>query len=94
MIYGHPRVSTDDRSVDDQVGQRRASGASRAFLEPASETETGRARLRQVIGQRAAGDVLMVVGLDRLARSIREPIARPGGRRCASATTAPRCPAR
>ena len=42
------------------------------FREVASGAKTDRAQLRRVIGQLAAGDVLMVTRLDRLARSTRD----------------------
>ncbi len=51
----------------------RAAGAGQVFRETAGGTKTDRARLRRVLGQlAAAGDVLMVTGLDRLARSTRD----------------------
>ena len=72
MIYGYARVSTDGQSVDTQVRQLRAAGAGQVFRETASGAKTDRAQLRRVLGQLAAGDVLMVVRLDRLARSTRD----------------------
>ncbi len=72
MIYGYARVSTDGQSVDAQVRQLRAAGAGQVFRETASGAKTDRAQLRQVLGQLAAGDVLMVTRLDRLARSTRD----------------------
>ena len=72
MIYGYARVSTDGQSVDAQVRQLRAAGAGQVFRETASGVKTDRAQLRRVLGQLAAGDVLMVTRLDRLARSTRD----------------------
>ena len=72
MIYGYARVSTDGQSVDAQVRQLRAAGAGQVFRETASGAKTDRAQLRRVLGQLAAGDVLMVTRLDRLARSTRD----------------------
>jgi DNA invertase Pin-like site-specific DNA recombinase len=71
MIYEYARISTDGQSVDAQVRQLQAAGAGQAFLETASGAKTDRARRRRVLGQLAAGDVLMVTRLDRLARSTR-----------------------
>jgi hypothetical protein len=42
------------------------------FREAASGAKTDRAQLRRLLGQLAAGDVLMVTRLDRLARSTRD----------------------
>ncbi len=72
MIYGYARVSTDGQSVEAQVRQLRAAGAKKIYRETASGTKTDRAQLRQVLAQLAAGDVLMVTRLDRLARSTRD----------------------
>ena len=67
MIFGYARVSTDGQSVDAQVRQFRAAGAGQVFRETASGAETDRAQLRRVLGRLAAGHVLMVTRLDRLA---------------------------
>jgi DNA invertase Pin-like site-specific DNA recombinase len=72
MIYGYARVSTDGQSVEAQVRQLRAAGAKKIYRETASGAKTDRAQLRQVLAQLAAGDVLMVTRLDRLARSTRD----------------------
>ena len=72
MIYGYARVSTDGQSVDAQVRQLTEAGAARVFRETASGAQTDRAQLRRAIAQLAAGDVLMVTRLDRLARSTRD----------------------
>src|SRR6476620_3310451 len=72
MIYGYARVSTDGQSVAAQVAALRKHGAGKVFREVASGAKTNRAQLRRVIDQLAAGDVLMVTRLDRLARSTRD----------------------
>jgi len=72
MIYGYARVSTDGQSVDAQVRQLRAAGCEKVYRETASGAQTDRAQLRRVLDQLAAGDVLMVTRLDRLARSTRD----------------------
>ena len=50
----------------------RDAGAERVFQEKARGAQIDRAQLRRVIGQLAAGHVLMVTRLDRLARSTRD----------------------
>ena len=72
MIYGYARASTDGQSVEAQVAALTAAGAGRVFREVASGAKTDRARLRRVLDQLDAGDVLMVTRLDRLARSTRD----------------------
>jgi DNA invertase Pin-like site-specific DNA recombinase len=71
-VYGYARVSTDGQSVDAQVRQLRAAGASKVFREVASGAKTDRPQLRQLLAEIAAGEVLMVTRLDRLARSTRD----------------------
>ena len=72
MIYGYARVSTDGQSVDTQVRRLRAAGARRVFREVASGARADRSQLRRAIAKVEAGDVLMVMRLDRLARSTRD----------------------
>ncbi len=72
MIYGYARVSTDGQTVAAQVEALTAAGAATVFRETASGAKTDRAQLRRVLDQLAAGDVLMVTRLDRLARSTRD----------------------
>jgi predicted site-specific integrase-resolvase len=72
MIYGYPRVSTDGQSEAAQVRQLRAAGPKKVFREVASGAKTDRPQLRRLISELAAGDVVMVTRLDRLARSTRD----------------------
>jgi DNA invertase Pin-like site-specific DNA recombinase len=72
MIYGYARVSTDGQSVDTQVRRLRAAGARRVFREVTSGARADRSQLRRAIAKLEEGDVLMVMRLDRLARSTRD----------------------
>jgi DNA invertase Pin-like site-specific DNA recombinase len=72
MIYGYARVSTDGQSVEAQVAALTAAGAVKVYREVASGAKADRAQLRQVLAKLAAGDVLLVTRLDRLARSTRD----------------------
>jgi DNA invertase Pin-like site-specific DNA recombinase len=72
MQYGYARVSTDGQSVDAQVRQLTKAGCTKVFRETASGAKTDRSQLRRALDQLAAGDVLMVARLDRLARSTRD----------------------
>ena len=72
MMYGYARVSTDGQSVEAQVRQLTRAGCTKVIREVASGAKTDRAQLRRLLAQLAAGDVLMVTRLDRLARSTRD----------------------
>ena len=72
MIYGYARVSTDGQSVAAQVAALQDAGADKVFREVASGAQTDRVQLRKAIATLAAGEVLMVTRLDRLARSTRD----------------------
>jgi DNA invertase Pin-like site-specific DNA recombinase len=71
-IYGYARVSTDGRRVDTQVRQLRGAGAGKVFPEVASGAKTDRPQLRRLLAELAAGGVMIVSRLDRLARSTRD----------------------
>ena len=72
MKYGYARVSTDGQSVTAQVAQLRADGCAHVFREVASGAKSDRRALRRALDKLAAGDVLVVTRLDRLARSTRD----------------------
>jgi DNA invertase Pin-like site-specific DNA recombinase len=71
-VYGYARVSTGGQSVDAQARQLRAAGAGKVFREVASGAAIDRPQLRRLLSEVAAGDVVMVTRLDRLARSTRD----------------------
>jgi DNA invertase Pin-like site-specific DNA recombinase len=54
------------------VCQLRAAGSKRVFRAVASGAKTDRPQLRRLLAMLAAGDVVMVTRLDRLARSTRD----------------------
>jgi DNA invertase Pin-like site-specific DNA recombinase len=72
MIIGYARVSTDGQTLDSQQAQLKAAGAEKIFAEKISGTVTDRRQLAKAIASLAAGDVLLVTRLDRLARSTRD----------------------
>jgi len=71
-VYGYARVSTGGQSVDAQARQLRAAGAGKVFREVASGAKTDRPQLARLVSELAAGDVVMVTRLARLARSTRD----------------------
>ncbi len=72
MIYGYARVSTDGQSVAAQVATLQDAGAKKVWREIASGAKTDRVQLRKALTALEPGDVLLVVRLDRLARSTRD----------------------
>ena len=72
MICGYARVSTDGQSAAAQVAELTAAGCEKVFSETASGAKTDRTQLKKAIASLAAGDVLVVTRLDRLARSTRD----------------------
>lgn len=72
MIVGYARVSTDGQTLDAQQASLKAAGAEKVFAEKVSGAQTDRKALAKAISALAAGDVLLVTRLDRLARSTRD----------------------
>ncbi|PPB80721.1 DNA invertase Pin-like site-specific DNA recombinase [Albidovulum inexpectatum] len=70
MLIGYARVSTLDQTTDAQVAQLRAAGCTRVEIEHASGADRARPVLRQVLARIRPGDTLVVVRIDRLARSL------------------------
>lgn len=77
MKYGYARVSTDGQSIAAQVAQLNRAGCKKVFREVASGARSDRRALRRALDQLAAGGVLIVTGLDRLARSTRDSRSSP-----------------
>lgn len=75
MIYGYARVSTAAQDHADQVTQLQAAGCDQVVSEKLSAAP-GRTRpqLVRLVHQLEAGDVLVVVALNRLARSARDAL--------------------
>lgn len=76
MIFGYARASSHDQSTDIQIAALKAAGCDRISAENASGTTTnGRTALATLLGFLAAGDVVVVTRLDRLARSLADLLA-------------------
>lgn len=69
-LIGYARVSTEDQLNDAQVDELKASGCRVVHQEHGSGASRSRPVLGKLIREIAAGDVLVVVRLDRLARSV------------------------
>ena len=72
-MFGYCRVSTDDQSNDIQSERLRAAGCHVIRSEKASGGKRGsRTELATILDFVRPGDLLVVVRLDRLARSTRD----------------------
>ena len=69
-LVGYARVSTEDQATDAQVDELRAAGCRTVHQEHGSGASRARPVLARLMREIGAGDVLVVVRLDRLARSV------------------------
>jgi len=67
---GYARVSTHEQNLDAQTDRLTAAGCQRIFAEQVSGTLRDRPELAACLEYLRAGDVLVVVKLDRLGRSL------------------------
>jgi DNA invertase Pin-like site-specific DNA recombinase len=71
-LYGYARVSTNGQDLSAQDAELMAAGCAKVFKEKASGAKTDRPELAKLIRRLEEGDVLVVVRLDRLARSTKD----------------------
>jgi len=71
-LYGYARVSTHGQNLSAQDAELMAAGCAKVFKEKASGAKTDRPELAKLIRRLEEGDVLVVVRLDRLARSTKD----------------------
>ena len=69
-LVGYARVSTEDQVTDPQIDALKASGCGLIHREHASGARRARPELANAVRSLNRGDVLVVVRLDRLARSL------------------------
>ncbi len=74
-LIGYARVSTDEQATDAQVDELRAAGCQIIHQEHGSGASRARPVLAKLMRELGAGDVLVVVRLDRLARSVSHLLA-------------------
>jgi DNA invertase Pin-like site-specific DNA recombinase len=72
VLVGYARVSTDLQSTDGQIDTLKTAGCDKVFTEAMSGTRADRPQLAAALAFMRSGDVLAVVRLDRLARSMRQ----------------------
>lgn len=69
-LIGYARVSTEDQATDAQSIELAAAGCDYIVHEQGSGVSRSRPALAKLLDSMAAGDTLVVVRLDRLARSV------------------------
>ncbi|UXN57786.1 recombinase family protein [Phyllobacterium zundukense] len=69
-LVGYARVSTEDQLNDAQLIELRAAGCHEIFEEHGSGVSRARPILARLLHEIKPGDILVVVRLDRLARSV------------------------
>jgi DNA invertase Pin-like site-specific DNA recombinase len=69
-LIGYARVSTDEQTTDPQIDALKAAGCAAIHREHGSGGDRARPELKRAIERCAGGDVLVVVRIDRLARSL------------------------
>ncbi len=77
-LIGYARVSTTAENLDRQVRALEAAGCGRVFSDKLSGKNDARPELRACLDYLRAGDVLVVVSLDRLSRSLQDLITTVG----------------
>jgi DNA invertase Pin-like site-specific DNA recombinase len=74
-LVGYARVSTDEQGTDPQLDELRAAGCATVLEEHASGADRSRPVLARLLRDIRAGETLVVVRLDRLARSVSHLLA-------------------
>src|SRR3954452_21327375 len=74
-LIGYARVSTEEQGTDPQRDELRAAGCDTILEEHASGTDRGRPVLARLLREIRRGESLVVVRLDRLARSVSHLLA-------------------
>src|SRR4029077_6571566 len=69
-LIGYARVSTEEQGTDPQIDELRAAGCTTILEEHASGADRGRPVLARLLREIRPGETLVVVRLDRLARSV------------------------
>jgi len=74
-LIGYARVSTEEQGTDPQLDELRAAGCDRVCEEYASGADRTRPVLALLLREIRSGETLVVVRLDRLARSVSHLLA-------------------
>src|SRR5690606_22449262 len=74
MVYGYARVSTEEQNLDSQILELKKLGCEKIIVEKVSVKNLKRPQLQELINSLTINDVLIVVRIDRLARSLKDLI--------------------
>ena len=74
-LIGYARVSTEEQGTDPQLDELRDAGCVAIHQEHASGADRSRPVLARLLREIASGETLVVVRLDRLARSVSHLLA-------------------
>ena len=74
-LVGYARVSTEEQGTDPQLDELRAAGCETVLEEHASGADRSRPVLARLLREIRPGETLVVVRLDRLARSVSHLLA-------------------
>src|ERR1700761_4697869 len=74
-LIGYARVSTEEQGTDPQLDELRAAGCATILEEHASGADRSRPVLARLLREIRPGETLVVVRLDRLARSVSHLLA-------------------
>jgi DNA invertase Pin-like site-specific DNA recombinase len=74
-LIGYARVSTEEQGTDPQLDELRAAGCQTVLEEHASGADRTRPVLARLLREIRSGETLVVVRLDRLARSVSHLLA-------------------
>lgn len=69
-MFGYARVSTEGQDLEPQIAALKSAGCTEIIEEKASGTDRSRPELAMLLGRLRRGDTLVVVRIDRLARSL------------------------
>ena len=69
-VFAYARVSTEGQDLASQIDELRIDGFDKLVIEKASGADRYRPELAKLVREMATGDVLKVVRIDRLARSV------------------------
>lgn len=75
LLIGYGRISTASQSLHRQTDALTAAGCARIFADTASGADTARPELGKCLDYVRPGDVVVVLALDRFARSLTDLIA-------------------
>ena len=75
LLIGYARVSTDDQANDAEMIESRAAGCDTLYEERRTGASQARPVLAKLIDKIRRGDALVVVRIDRLARSVSHLLA-------------------